>query len=222
MMFSSQITPLFRMDRSSRLKFSLLDSILLNGLKSELYFSQNAYPAIVRHILSSQYSQRGNHVLIRQFSAASASPVFQNTISSSHCNGIHQRHFHTSPSSSAASHYDTLGVPTTASQAEIKAAFYRLSKEFHPDRNPDSPDAVERFKRVSAAYEVVGNPEQRRRYDAQLRPDFGGSRAAQSDFDDMRSGPGFSSVRGEQWRRKYDRSAGEIAMGNFLVERKCF
>jgi len=208
MMFSSQITPLFRMDRSSRWKLSLLDFIV-NGQKSE----PNLYPAWLRQRLASQYSLPGNHVLIRQFSAIFVSPVFLNTISSisssSSSSGIHRRYFYSSRPSSVGSHYDTLGVPTTASQAEIKAAFYRLSKEFHPDRNPDSLEAVERFKRVSAAYEVVGNPEQRRRYDAQLRPEVGGSRSSQTGFDDVRSGPGFSSVKGEQWRRrKYDRSAG--------------
>jgi len=97
-----------------------------------------------------------------------------------------------------------LSVPSTATQSEIKTAFYRLSKEFHPDRNPDSPAAVEKFKRVSAAYEVVGNSEQRRRYDAELRPEFGQRR---NDFDDQ-SGAGFSTVRGDKWRGEYDKSAG--------------
>ena len=62
-----------------------------------------------------------------------------------------------------------IGVPTTASQSNIKDAYYRLSKQLHPDCNPNSPEAVEKFKRVSAAYEVIGNPEQRRKYDAHLR-----------------------------------------------------
>ena len=115
------------------------------------------------------------------------------------------RHFHVSSRTFAESHYDVLGVPSTATQSEIKTAFYRLSKEFHPDRNPDSPAAVEKFKRVSAAYEVVGNPEQRRRYDAELRPEFGQRR---NDFDDQ-SGAGFSTVRGDKWRGEYDKSAGE-------------
>ena len=53
-----------------------------------------------------------------------------------------------------------IGVPTTASQADIKDAYNRLSKQLHPDCN------CEKFKRVSAAYEVIGNPEQRRKYDA--------------------------------------------------------
>ena len=115
------------------------------------------------------------------------------------------RRFHLS-STLSASHYDTLGVPTTATQTEVKHAFYRLSKELHPDRNPDSPNSVEKFKTVSAAYEVVGNPEKRRKYDAELRP---GLRQREStDFSDPESGPGFSSGKGDQWRQGYDRSAG--------------
>lgn len=118
------------------------------------------------------------------------------------------RHFHVSSRTFAESHYDVLGVPSTATQSEIKTAFYRLSKEFHPDRNPDSPAAVEKFKRVSVAYEVVGNPEQRRRYDAELRPEFGQRRGGDgNDFDDQ-SGAGFSTVRGDKWRGEYDKSAG--------------
>ena len=102
-----------------------------------------------------------------------------------------------------------IGVPTTASRSDIEDAYYRLSKQLIPDCNPNSPEAVEKFKRVSAAYEVIGNPEQRRKYDAHLRPDVGvGGRASSPGFDDPRSGPAFSSVKGEQWRRKYDRQAG--------------
>jgi len=83
------------------------------------------------------------------------------------------RSFHSTPSLAAASHYDTLGVPTTASQSDIEAAYYRLSKQLIADCNPNSPEAVEKFKRVSEAYIVIGNPEQRREYDAHLRPDVG-------------------------------------------------
>lgn len=115
-----------------------------------------------------------------------------------------KRHFHKSLISF--SHYDTLGIPSTASQSEVKDAFYRLSKQLHPDRNPDSPNAAEKFKLVSAAYEVIGNPENRRKYDGELRPEL--RRRESRDFGDPESGPGFSSVRGKQWRGGYDRSSG--------------
>jgi molecular chaperone DnaJ len=59
-------------------------------------------------------------------------------------------------------YYKILGVPETASQKEIKAAYRRLSKQYHPDRNPGAED---RFKEVSAAYDVLGDPEKRKAYD---------------------------------------------------------
>ncbi|MER3452405.1 MAG: molecular chaperone DnaJ [Acidimicrobiia bacterium] len=59
-------------------------------------------------------------------------------------------------------YYKILGVPETASQREIKAAYRRLSKQYHPDRNPGAED---RFKEISAAYDVLGDPEKRKAYD---------------------------------------------------------
>lgn len=61
--------------------------------------------------------------------------------------------------------YEVLGVADDASQADIKKAYRRLSRELHPDANPDDPQAEERFKAVSEAYSVLGNEEKRREYD---------------------------------------------------------
>jgi DnaJ-class molecular chaperone len=60
--------------------------------------------------------------------------------------------------------YLTLGVPRSASDEDIRRAYRKLVKELHPDVNP-SRTAEERFKKVSAAYEIVGDPDQRRRFD---------------------------------------------------------
>jgi len=62
-------------------------------------------------------------------------------------------------------HYSTLGVSEKATPAQIKSAYYELCKELHPDKNP-SPQAAERFKLVSSAYDVLSSPEKRRQYDA--------------------------------------------------------
>jgi molecular chaperone DnaJ len=62
--------------------------------------------------------------------------------------------------------YDALGVPKTASQAEIKKAYRKLVQEFHPDKNPGDTDAENRFKEVQAAYDVLSDPEKRKQYDA--------------------------------------------------------
>ncbi len=62
-------------------------------------------------------------------------------------------------------YYEVLGVERDASEAEIKKAYRQLALEYHPDRNPDRPDASERFKEAAEAYEVLSDPEKRARYD---------------------------------------------------------
>jgi molecular chaperone DnaJ len=62
-------------------------------------------------------------------------------------------------------YYEVLGVAREASPDELKRAFRRLAMQYHPDRNPDDPQAAERFKECSEAYEVLSDPEKRRSYD---------------------------------------------------------
>src|SRR3546814_19752292 len=93
--------------------------------------------------------------------------------------------------------YKTLGVARTADQAAIKAAYRKLAKKYHPDLNPGDPDIERRFKEVSAAYDVLGDPDKRARFDRGELDQEGRDRA----------GPGF-------WRNSNRRStAGAGAAG---------
>src|SRR5688572_28182449 len=63
-------------------------------------------------------------------------------------------------------YYEVLGVNRDASEEDIKKAYRKLAMKHHPDRNPDSKDAEERFKEAKEAYEILCEPEKRRAYDA--------------------------------------------------------
>ena len=82
-------------------------------------------------------------------------------------------------------YYEVLGVDRDADEAEIKKAYWNLARKYHPDVNPGDTDAEAKFKEINEAYEVLSDPEKRRRYDLYGRngqasadggwsPDFGG------------------------------------------------
>src|SRR5262245_8560480 len=66
--------------------------------------------------------------------------------------------------------YEVLGVPRTASHADIQRAYRKLARKHHPDVSK-APDSEETFKQVSEAYDVLSDPDTRKRYDA-FGPDF--------------------------------------------------
>ena len=75
-------------------------------------------------------------------------------------------------------YYEVLGVSKSASDEEIKKAYRKLAKKYHPDMNPDNKEAEAKFKEANEAYEVLSNPEKRAKYDqfghAGVDPNFGG------------------------------------------------
>jgi molecular chaperone DnaJ len=62
--------------------------------------------------------------------------------------------------------YETLGVPKNASQDDIKKAYRKLARQYHPDRNPDDESAEAKFKEVQTAYDVLSDAEKRKQYDS--------------------------------------------------------
>jgi molecular chaperone DnaJ len=65
--------------------------------------------------------------------------------------------------------YQVLGVSDSASQEDIKKAYRKLAKQYHPDANPNNPKAAERFKEVSEAHSTLSDPEKRKQYDQMRR-----------------------------------------------------
>ena len=79
-------------------------------------------------------------------------------------------------------YYEVLQVERTASDVELKAAYRRLAMQYHPDRNPNNPDAEEKFKACSEAYQVLSDPDKRAAYDRFGHAGVGAAGAAGNPF----------------------------------------
>ncbi len=90
-------------------------------------------------------------------------------------------------------YYEVLSVPRDADEAALKSAYRKIALQNHPDRNPDNPEAEDRFKEASEAYAVLSDPEKRRAFDRFGFDALGGGAGAggRPDFGDM---GGFADV----------------------------
>ena len=97
--------------------------------------------------------------------------------------------------------YSVLGVSKGASDGEIKRAFRKKARQFHPDRNPDDSLAEAKFKEVQSAYDKIGDAESRREFDQkqQMANMFGGGMRDGSPFGGMGGGQGFEDVIGQMF-----------------------
>ena len=86
--------------------------------------------------------------------------------------------------------YEVLGVSKTASDAEIKKAYRKLAKKYHPDSNPNDTVAAERFKEINEAYDVLSDPEKKKLYDQ-----FGAA-AFEAGFDPKAAAGGYGGFGG--------------------------
>ncbi len=103
-------------------------------------------------------------------------------------------------------YYKELELERNASEDDIKKAFHRLARQYHPDANPNNPQAEERFKRISEAYEVLSDATKRAKYDQLSRQTSGYQRSggrqgapsvSMDDVGDMFSGTSFGDLLSE-------------------------
>lgn len=109
--------------------------------------------------------------------------------------------------------YDRLGVASTASDTDIRAAFRRLAKQYHPDRNPGDKAAEDRFKQISAAYGILGEPDLRKRYDAGEIDEDGRERAAAGFGPGGFGGAGFGGRGGRGFEQGFSGGRGSAGFG---------
>ena len=105
--------------------------------------------------------------------------------------------------------YETLEITSSASEAEIKKAYRKLARQYHPDVNKD-PDAEEKFKEINAAYEILSDKQKRSQYDMHGDSMFGGQ-----NFHDFARGQGGNADLDDILRSMFSQGGGGFGGGGF-------
>ncbi|XP_037649494.1 dnaJ heat shock protein family (Hsp40) member A3a isoform X1 [Sebastes umbrosus] len=133
-------------------------------------------------------------------------------IKSPHAAGTHS--FHTSvPASSKQDFYQILGVPRTATQKEIKKAYYQMAKKYHPDTNKEDPQAKEKFAQLAEAYEILSDEGKRKQYDTYGSTGFDAGQAGRGQS--YWSGQASSVDPEELFRKIFGEFSGGRGFGDF-------
>jgi molecular chaperone DnaJ len=106
------------------------------------------------------------------------------------------------------SYYETLGVAKNASADELKKAYRKLARQYHPDRNPGDADAEAHFKEVQQAYDILSDPEKRKQYDT-LGSTNGRPGPTNVDFSDFDLGDIFGGLFGNRGRGRPETQRGQ-------------
>ena len=107
-------------------------------------------------------------------------------------------------------YYATLGVPKTASAKEIKQAFRKMARKYHPDVNPGDKSAESRFKEINEAYEVVGDSDKRKKYD-----ELGSNWKMYEQAQRAGGGAGAGGFDPSQWNADFGAGGGGRAQGGY-------
>ncbi|XP_039670048.1 dnaJ homolog subfamily A member 3, mitochondrial-like isoform X1 [Perca fluviatilis] len=128
--------------------------------------------------------------------------------------GIACHSFHTSSRlANKTDFYEVLGVSRTATQKDIKKAYYQLAKKYHPDTNPDEPEAKEKFAKLAEAYEVLSDEVKRKQYDTYGAAGFDASRAGASGQQQYYRAGGTSIDPEELFRKIFGEFTGGTGFG---------